>query len=187
MLRMADLGKQDGRAHLSEGVAEAENEATSEVDLPVGGEARDQGTSNHDSAASGDWDLTANSLGEEGYEEEADDGTDIVRVVHETEAVLVGVVEVDSPATHLLGGVHHHTSASVSNWTLSGGGEYIPIVTCGGRSNTQNTGMEVQLAHVWQLLPVDLLELGGIEVSPRTCVRNSRHREKNVTMLSTVD
>ena len=110
MLRMADLGKENGRAHLSEGVTETEDEAASEVDLPVGREARDQSTSNHDNAASSDRNLAANSLGEEGHGEEADDGTNVVGVVHETQAVVIGMVKVDLPARHLLRGVHHHTS-----------------------------------------------------------------------------
>lgn len=38
MLRMADLGEENRRAHLSEGVTESKDETTSKVDLPVGGE-----------------------------------------------------------------------------------------------------------------------------------------------------
>lgn len=109
MLRMANLGQKNGRAHLSEGVTETENETTSEVDLPCGGETRDEATSNHDSAARGDGNLTTKSLSVEWDDEKRDNGSNVVGVVHQTKAVVIGVVEVDFPARHLLGRVHHHT------------------------------------------------------------------------------
>ena len=44
------------------------------------------------------------------HEEETDDRTDVVGVVHETQAVVVRVIEVSGPSIHLLRGVHHHAS-----------------------------------------------------------------------------
>jgi hypothetical protein len=149
MLRMADLGKQDGRAHLSEGVSETEDEATSEVDLPISREAGDEGASNHDGTTGSDGNLTTNGLGEEGDQEEADNTANVVGVVHETEAVVVGVIEVDSPAGHLLGRVHHHTSKSGQSRILVVSIRYYsPIVSSGSRGNTENASVEVKLSHV---------------------------------------
>lgn len=65
MLGMADLGEEDRRAHLRKRVAKTEDQATSHVNLPVGGEGRNNGAHTHDEAADGDWDFTSNPLRQE--------------------------------------------------------------------------------------------------------------------------
>jgi hypothetical protein len=109
MLRKADLSEKNWRAHLSERVAETEDETTSKVDLLGGREGRNESATDHDSATSSNGNLAAKSLSKEGYDKKADDTADVVGIVHETEAVAFRAIKVHFPARHLLGRVHHHT------------------------------------------------------------------------------
>ena len=108
MLGMADLGEENGRAHLGERVTEPKDKPATHVDLPVRRKGRDKSTSNHDGATDGDWNLATGPLGEERNKEETNDRTDVVHVVHETQSVTGGLVKVSLPVVHLLRRVHHH-------------------------------------------------------------------------------
>lgn len=161
VLRMADLGKKNRRAHLGERVTETKDETATHVDLPVRREGRDKGTSNHDGAADGDWNLTSGPLGQEGNEEEADDRTDVVHVVHETQAVTGRLIKVVLPSAHLLRRVHHHAEDGqqlpLHYWKL-----HSPVITSSGGGNAKDRRVPEQLSHVWVLVPNDLLELRHI-------------------------
>jgi hypothetical protein len=63
----------------------------------------------------------------------------------------------------------------------------LPIVTSGSGSNAKNTCVPVQHAHVWQLAPVDLLELGSVRRRRSVGCCDSRHREENVSIFSMED
>lgn len=128
MLRVADLSKQNRRAHLSKTVAKTKNEPSSHIDLPARREGRDESASDHDDTTDSNGDLAATVLSdvrsvrrsvEFGYRqahkvaihnEVTDDGTDIVSIVHDAQAIVIGRIEVFVPSVHLLRRVHHHTS-----------------------------------------------------------------------------
>lgn len=146
VLGVADLGQQHGRTHLREGVAETKDETTAHVHVVAGGESSEHGTDNHEGTADHDGGLTADSVRNEGSDQEGDDGTDVVHVDEDAKLVLVLVLgEEVLPVIHLLGGVEEHA-----------------IVTRGGRADEQEDGEEVQVAQMRLLVPGDLLELGSL-------------------------
>jgi hypothetical protein len=53
------------------------------------------------------------------HNEETDNGTDVVGIVHYAQTVALGAVEVFVPTVHLLRRAHHHTNHVVSKARVS--------------------------------------------------------------------
>lgn len=177
MLRVTDLGKQDGRAHLRKTVAETKNKSTSHISLPVLGESRHKGAGDHDDAPNSDGNLATPILGGVGsvkrsvmcgikevfegviHDEEADNGADIVRIIHDSQAIIVRFIKVFVPSIHLLRRVHHHPGRHQQTNQELLCHQYSPIVTRRRRSDAENRRPKVQFAQVGIFSPVDFLEL----------------------------
>lgn len=48
------------------------------------------------------------------HDEKTGNRTNVVRIVHDTETVVIRLVEIRGPSVHLLRGIHHHTDYRVS-------------------------------------------------------------------------
>ena len=81
MLWVSNLGEENGRAHLSHRVAEAQDQATSEVCLPVLANGRDDTTDDHDDTSDGDWQLATPSVCNWWDDEETGNGAEVVGAV----------------------------------------------------------------------------------------------------------
>jgi len=81
VLWVSNLGEENGRAHLSHRVAETQDQATSEVCLPVLADGRNDTTNDHDDTSNGDRQLTTPSVCNRWHDEEAGNGTKVVGAV----------------------------------------------------------------------------------------------------------
>jgi len=81
VLWVSNLGEEDGRAHLSHGVAEAQDQATGEVCLPVLANSRNDTTNDHDDTSNGDGQLATLSVCNWWHDEETGNRAEIIGAV----------------------------------------------------------------------------------------------------------
>jgi len=138
VLRVADLGEEQRSGELGERVAETHEETGALKHGQVDGGGLDRGGDDHDGATDDDGHTTAVVIRDEGNDGKRDERTDLVHGAETTEGHTGGSVHVGDPGREELHGVQHRT-----------------IVTSGGRGNTEDSSVEVELPHVGRLLPVD--------------------------------
>jgi hypothetical protein len=164
MLRMADLGEEEGRRELGKGVAETHKEATAHEVVEVLGRGLDRSTDNHDETTNDDARLAAIVISNERSDRKRSDGTDGVEGSEETESRLLGVAKVVLPVSENTE-VVQHGSAIISFGQRRSWWANIPIVTCGRRRDTDDESIEVQLPQTWVRPPVDTLEMRSLRLS----------------------
>ena len=148
---MADFGEKQRSRQLSERVSETHEETGTLEHGKVDSGSLDRGSGDHDAATDDDGHTATEVVGDVGDHGQRDNGTNRVHGAETTEGFTTRVAHVVLPGREELHGVQHGAVLYCQCDDLCADRSqcnHLPIVTSGGRSDTQHCSVEVQLPHV---------------------------------------